>query len=106
VERRKFIQQAAAIGFGVTSPGWEGLFATPLAAAEVRGHVVAEGQPIAGVRVSDATESRSPTPPASLRFPSDQRVDRLFSSAFRPATGPIGSTSRPAWRQPPRPFSG
>jgi UDP-2,3-diacylglucosamine pyrophosphatase LpxH len=53
VERRKFIQQAAAIGFSVTSAGWEGLFATPVAAAEVRGHVVAEGQPIAGVRVSD-----------------------------------------------------
>src|SRR5688500_17939404 len=53
MNRRDFIQKAAALGLTVGSSRWSRILAAPLPRAEVQGYVSAEGQPVPGVRVSD-----------------------------------------------------
>lgn len=66
MKRRMFVQQAAALGFTAATTGWQRLLAAPIAPAEVRGHVVVDSQPLAGVRISDGY--RVVTSDASGRF--------------------------------------
>jgi UDP-2,3-diacylglucosamine pyrophosphatase LpxH len=53
MKRREFIQKAIALGLTAGTAGWQRLLAAPIPPAEVRGNVVVENRPLAGVRVSD-----------------------------------------------------
>jgi len=53
MQRREFLQKAAALGLTFGTVNCQSLLAASITPAEVRGHVVSESKPLAGVRVSD-----------------------------------------------------
>ncbi len=53
MDRRTFLQRAAAVGLVAATPSWWRALAAEIQPAEVRGHVVSGNEPLPGVRVSD-----------------------------------------------------